>query len=152
MNIYLTYGARQDQVIALRLQVLASSDEIYVPPAFTRGPNKLDMTSLRLLEACDLVLAIVRSVPSSGALEAELRQAGAWNKRIVVIQPRQAGAAMKSALDARVIEYDIGDPSAAAEQLTSMQRDWPELKPLAPMLLVALGLVGLEQSELAHQD
>jgi hypothetical protein len=68
LRVFVSYSHRDDQVLALRLQTLAStrpSLQVYVPPASTRGrvPSQPGSDSQELHQA-NLVLAIIsRAVP-----------------------------------------------------------------------------------------
>jgi len=62
LRVFVSYATREDQILALRLQTLASTRpglHVYVPAASTRSASpsaKLDEAELRL---CDLVLALI---------------------------------------------------------------------------------------------
>jgi hypothetical protein len=62
LRVFVSYATREDQILALRLQTLASTRpglQVYVPPASTRSGSpsaKIDSAGLKL---CDLVLALI---------------------------------------------------------------------------------------------
>ena len=68
LRVFVSYSHREDQVLALRLQTLASTRsglQVYVPPASTRGrvPSQSG-SDLQELHQANLVLAIMsRAVP-----------------------------------------------------------------------------------------
>ena len=77
LRVFVSYSHREDQVLALRLQTLASTRpglQVYVPPASTRGrgPSQSGNDSKELHEA-NLVLAIIsRAVPLTMRQELDL--------------------------------------------------------------------------------
>lgn len=91
MNVFISYSASDDQVIALRLQTLASvyGFRAYVPPAFTRAGNDgtLSSTVQQELKAADVVFAVINQAPSPSTA-AELNYALLLKKLVVPIVGR----------------------------------------------------------------
>lgn len=77
LRVFISYGAHDDQVIALRLQTLASvyGFQAFVPPATTRvGSGRLAPSVEQEISRADVVFAVVNNIPSKATL-AELNHA-----------------------------------------------------------------------------
>ena len=87
-KVFISYSAGADQVVALRLQTLASvyGFEAYVPPAQTRHSTAtlLREEVRRAIQTADLFLAVVSQAPSPAAI-AEVEYARVQNKLIIPI-------------------------------------------------------------------
>jgi len=88
LRVFVSYSQREDQVLALRLQTLASTRsglQVYVPPAATRGRG-LGQSGPEVQELRDanLVLAVISRTVSS-TMQKELGLAQQLGKAIVPI-------------------------------------------------------------------
>jgi len=88
LRIFVSYSQREDQVLALRLQTLASTRPgllVHVPPALTRGraPSQSN-GDLHELHQANLVLAVI-SRAVSPTMQKELQVAQQLGKPIVPI-------------------------------------------------------------------
>jgi hypothetical protein len=88
LRVFVSYSQREDQLLALRLQTLASTRpglHVYVPPASTRGRGLSQSGSdLQELHEANLVLAIISRAVSS-TMQKELEFAQELGKPIVPI-------------------------------------------------------------------
>ncbi len=86
-NVFISYSAYADQVLALRLQTLAAvyGFQAYVPPAQTRQSEKLLRNDVhQQIAAADLFLAVVTQQPSTAAI-AEVEHARGLKRLIIPI-------------------------------------------------------------------
>ena len=87
-KVFISYSVGADQVIALRLQTLASvyGFTAYVPPAPTRQLRETLLSDVvrRNITESDLFLAVVTQKPSSAAI-AEVESANGQKKLIIPI-------------------------------------------------------------------
>jgi hypothetical protein len=86
-NVFISYSAFEDQVLALRLQTLAAvyGFNAYVPPAQTRqSPALLKDDARRAIDDADLFLAVVTQQPSPAAIS-EVEYARGHGRLIIPI-------------------------------------------------------------------
>jgi hypothetical protein len=88
LKVFVSYSQREDQVLALRLQTLASTRPglcVYVPPASTRGRASFPAgADLQELQKASLMLAIISRVVSP-TMKKELELARKLGKTVVPI-------------------------------------------------------------------
>ena len=93
LRVFISYSAYDDQIIALRLQTLASvyGFSAYVPPATTReraaGASRLSPLVERELNSADVIFAVVNHIPSEATI-AELNHALARPNLVIPIVGR----------------------------------------------------------------
>ena len=120
MRVFISYSAQEDQVIALRLQTLASvyGFQAFVPPATTRARSAVQRLHLSIqqeIRHSDLVLAVVNHTPSNSAI-AELNYASSLQKMVVpIVSPWVDQNFLESFPKAFVI--DPRDPSRVESEL-----------------------------------
>jgi hypothetical protein len=86
MKIFISYSTALDQILALRLQTMASVYGVtsYVPPAWTREQSTDAPDVLRNLRESDVVLAVITHVPATSAVT-EMNFATQWRKLLIPI-------------------------------------------------------------------
>src|SRR6266542_5209968 len=88
MKVFISYSTSMDQIVALRLQALATVYGLtsYVPPATTRQTPDPQLTEevQRKLHESDVVLAVMMHNPANGAVS-EMNSALATGKLLIPI-------------------------------------------------------------------
>ena len=115
MKVFISYGDREDQVTALRLQALgaASGLTVFVPPAFTRkGAQPLRAAASQKLSEAEVVLGVVRDVVSE-ACRQELNLGTSLGKNMIVMASPVVAPQLKSFLGPNVLIVDPGRPDQA---------------------------------------
>lgn len=150
LRVFGSYATREDQILALRLQTLASTRpglQVYVPPASTRSASpstKLDTPGLKV---CDLVLALVTR-PMPPMMQREMSCAAELGKPAIPIVLK--GPPVNGHLAGHpVFALDPFDPVPAEQQIIEylLSLHLAKSKHHAAVALVALaiGLLALAQ-------
>jgi hypothetical protein len=147
LRVFVSYSQREDQVLALRLQTLASTRaglQVYVPPASTRGRGLTHSAAeIQELRDANLVLAIVGGTVSS-TMQKELGLAQQLGKAIV---PIALGDAKVTGLKAGqpVFHVDPQNPGesehAIVEYLGKAHLSKSNVESAFALVLVAVGLL-----------
>jgi hypothetical protein len=148
LRVFVSYATREDQILALRLQTLASTRpglQVYVPPASTRSTSpsaKLDSAGLKL---SNLVLALITR-PMPVMMQREMSFAAELQKPAIPIVLK--GLAVNGFLAGQaVFTLDPFDPVPAEHQiieyLLSLNLAKSKHHAGVALVLLAVGLLAL---------
>ncbi len=148
MKVFISYGDRDDQVIALRLQALAVVDgmTVYVPPAFTRqtGESVLNSTSGRNLKRAEIVLGVV-ATGMSEACRQELNAALALKKHMIVMASPAIAGQLRPYFGPNLVTIDLENPvrseTEIVKHLTAVEAQQNSRTALLALGTLALGLL-----------
>lgn len=150
MRVFLSYGHADDQVTALRLQVLGAAEglSVYVPPlstrthaAYTALPFQPSIPAagpewLSELNGSDIVLGLIGR-GWSDACRNELEIGLKLGKRLVILCDRAVLHGIPPSLSSHAVPIDLANPE---ETLTRVIRDLKQIgsSQVAPSALLAL--------------
>ena len=150
LRIFVSYPRREDQVLALRLQALASTRPelfVYVPPAHTRSshgaPTEIDLQQLR---QSNLVLGFISGAVSP-AMQAEINTANSLRIPVIPIVWGHEPPPVSGIQPQQVLYVDPQNPSELPTKLVealvlrSADVGKANQAALTALLLIILGLL-----------
>jgi hypothetical protein len=146
LRVYISYSNREDQVLALRLQTLASTRpglNVYVPPASTRTHGLTESDVNELTRANLLIVIISSQIPPIQAKETEVAAARSIPFLPIVLQGMPAVTGLPQ--HQRVFYVDPRNPFQAEQEIvnylsqTDVGRQNTEA--IGALILLALGLM-----------
>jgi hypothetical protein len=149
LQVFISYSAYDDQLIALRLQTLAAvyGAQTYVPPATTRsGAGNLGPGTKRELEKSDLVLAVVNHQPSPAAA-AELNHAIQIQKLVIPIVGQWVDRSFLQSFPHGAFVLDPSNPAGVEKEIMEFIHQSQASKETKQLIMgvaaVAVGLLVL---------
>jgi len=147
MNVFISYSAAVDQILALRLQTLASTYglTVYVPPAHTRQntTSVLGSDVQNAIRTCDMFLAVVTNTPTTATFQ-EVAFARGLNKLIIPIVAQTVDRNFLQSFP-QVFVLDPQNPAAIEQQIVNylMQSQTAQANrnALVALSVVAIGLL-----------
>lgn len=147
MKIFISYSTAMDQIVALRLQTLATVYGLtsYVPPATTRQTSNPELSDevQRNLQASDVVLGVMMHNPASSAVS-EMNLALATGKLLIPIVSPSVSAEDYAQFNPRFV-LNPSDPSqteaAIVHFLAGKQQENQSKTALLALATVAVGLL-----------
>jgi hypothetical protein len=150
LRVYISYSNREDQVLALRLQTLASTRpglNVYVPPASTRTHGLAESDVNELAQANLLILVISGQIPPIQAEETQAAAARSIPFLPIVLQG--APAVMELPQHQRVFYVDPRNPYQAEREienyLSQTEVGRQNTEAIGALILLALGLMILAE-------
>src|ERR1700733_2033887 len=144
-RVFISYGGYDDQVIALRLQTLASvyGFESYVPAATTRtGSGTLSPGARQQLDLSDLVLAVVNHQPTQATV-AELNHAIAQKKMVIPIVGQWVDPSFAQAFPAAFVLNPMNPAEVEQQIMTFLQQSKANKETKQMLVGLAAVAVGL---------
>jgi len=148
MKVFISYGATEDQVTALRLQALGVVNglTIYVPPAHTRQGQQslLEPQSAQKLREAEVILGVVVAGLSQ-ACQAELNLAIGMGKAAIVMADPKFAPNLQPAFGPNLVVIDPANPASAelgiVQHLKAMNAHQSATQALLALGTLALGLL-----------
>lgn len=154
MHVFVSYGAAQDQVTALRLQALGTVNGlfVYVPPAHTRrGPATLiDTKSAEELSKSDVVLGVIGTELTESCRQ-ELNLGLASRKSMIVLAHPQSAPALEPYFRQNLVLLDPRSPELAEHGIVEYLKAIHEQQ-TAKNALLALGMLTVGLMLLAPEE
>lgn len=146
LQVFISYSGHDDQVIAFRLQTLASvyGFRAFVPPATTRlGSGQLASSVTEEIKRADVILAVVNNVPSPATIT-EINSALSLRKLVIPIVGQWVDRTFLNSFQ-RYFVLDPQDPAKIEQEITAFLHQSHTTKATQQLIVglaaVAVGLL-----------